>query len=93
MGDPRAPVASNAGNTWEGKFKGEYNFPFSIKLPELAESPEGGERFRLPHTFTDRASRGSIEYYLEVRISRGKLRSDDRYSGFLVFMIMNRAEI
>ncbi|KAJ7733714.1 hypothetical protein B0H14DRAFT_2408917 [Mycena olivaceomarginata] len=78
MGDPRAPGTSDAGNTWTEKLKGNYELPFSIKIPEFAESPDGEERFRLPHTFTDRASRGSIQYYLELRISRGKLRSDDR---------------
>ncbi|KAJ7791718.1 hypothetical protein B0H14DRAFT_2395391, partial [Mycena olivaceomarginata] len=68
------------------KLKGNYELPFSINIPEFAEGPDGEERFRLPHTFTDRASRGSIEYYLELRISRGKLRSDDRYAGFCVFL-------
>ncbi|KAJ7351232.1 hypothetical protein DFH08DRAFT_805966 [Mycena albidolilacea] len=78
MGDPRAPGTSDAGNTWTEKLKGNYELPFSIKIPEFAESPDGEQLFRLPHTFTDRASWGSIEYYLELRISRGKLRSDDR---------------
>ncbi|KAJ7351268.1 hypothetical protein DFH08DRAFT_957597 [Mycena albidolilacea] len=79
MEDPaRAPGTSNAGNTWTEKPKGKYELPFSIKIPDLAESSDREERFRLPHTFTDRASRGSIQYYLELRISRGKLRSDDR---------------
>ncbi|KAJ7312876.1 hypothetical protein DFH08DRAFT_1087431 [Mycena albidolilacea] len=80
MGDPRAPGTSTAGSlkTWTEKLKGNYELSFSINIPEFAESPNGEERFRLPHTFTDRASRGSIEYYLELRISRGKLRSDDR---------------
>jgi hypothetical protein len=86
----RAPGTSNTGNTWTEKLKGKYELPFSIKIPELAESSDGEERFRLPHTFTDRASRGSIQYYLELRISRGKFRSDDRYAGFCVFL--HRAE-
>ncbi|KAJ7815858.1 hypothetical protein B0H14DRAFT_3744977 [Mycena olivaceomarginata] len=56
MEDPaRAPGTSNAGNTWTDKLKGKYELPFSIKIPELAESSDGEERFRLPHTFTDRA--------------------------------------
>ncbi|KAJ7817038.1 hypothetical protein B0H14DRAFT_3742657 [Mycena olivaceomarginata] len=78
MGDSRAPGTSDAGNTWTEKLKGNYELPFSIKIPEFAESPDGEERFRLPHTFTDCASWRSIEYYLELCISRGKLRSDDR---------------
>ncbi|KAF7369180.1 hypothetical protein MVEN_00245200 [Mycena venus] len=76
MGDPRAPGTSN-GN-WEEKLRGEYDWPFSLKLPELATSPDGKERFHLPHTFAERSSRSSIEYYLELRINRGKLRTDDR---------------
>jgi hypothetical protein len=90
MGDRCAPGTSDAGNTWTEKLKGNYELPFSIKILDFAESPDGEERFRLPHTFTDRASWGSIEYYLELRISRGKLRSDDRYAGFCVFL--HRAE-
>jgi hypothetical protein len=48
MGDPRAPGTSDAGNTWTEKLKGNYELPFSIKIPEFAESPDGEERFRLP---------------------------------------------
>ncbi|KAK7050519.1 hypothetical protein R3P38DRAFT_2865652 [Favolaschia claudopus] len=78
MGDPRAPVVS--GGAWTERLKGEYEFPFSIKFPELVPDPnEGGERkFRLPHSFAERSSRSSMDYYLELRIDRGKFRSDDR---------------
>ncbi|KAK7052146.1 hypothetical protein R3P38DRAFT_3594576, partial [Favolaschia claudopus] len=78
MGDPRAPVVS--GGNWTERLKGEYEFPFSIKFPELVPDPnEGGERkFRLPHSFAERSSRSSMDYYLELRIDRGKFRSDDR---------------
>ncbi|KAF8201309.1 hypothetical protein K438DRAFT_1821775 [Mycena galopus ATCC 62051] len=75
MGDPRAPGAST--DNWEGKLKGEYDWPISITLPELATSPDGERRFHLPHTFSDRALRSCIEYYFHLRITRGKLRPDD----------------
>ncbi|KAJ7041034.1 hypothetical protein C8F04DRAFT_1081365 [Mycena alexandri] len=75
MGDPRAPSAS--GEEWQEKLHGEYSWPFSIKFPELPAGPDG-ERFHLPHTLTERFTRASIEYYLEMRINRSKFRSDDR---------------
>lgn len=84
MGDPRAPSAPGSGNVnWEDKLQGEYHWPLSIGFPTLAAEPNG-EQFRLPHTFAERFSRPSIEYYLELRINRGKFRSDDRYAFSIV---------
>ncbi|KAJ7489219.1 hypothetical protein FB451DRAFT_1390385 [Mycena latifolia] len=78
MGDPRAPSDSGDGN-WEEKLNGEYDWPLSIKLPErLPSEPDSGDDFRLPHTFAERFSRVCIEYYMELRINRGKFHSDDR---------------
>ncbi|KAK7052144.1 hypothetical protein R3P38DRAFT_2858803 [Favolaschia claudopus] len=77
MGDPRAPVAS--GGNWTQKLKGEYDFPFSIKLPEFVSDPDGGRHeFRLPHSFTEPSSKISLLYSLELSINRGKFRSHDR---------------
>ncbi|KAJ6598271.1 hypothetical protein DFH09DRAFT_55718 [Mycena vulgaris] len=77
MGDPRAP---NENVNWGEKLRGEYHWPLSMKFPErLAVAESGaGEGFRLPHSFTERFSRASIEYYLELRITRGRFRADDR---------------
>ncbi|KAJ6482483.1 hypothetical protein C8R45DRAFT_303002 [Mycena sanguinolenta] len=94
MGDPRAPGTSAGSENWEGKLKGEYNWPFSIKLSEVATSPDGEHQFHLPHTFAERSSRSSIEYYFELRINRGKLRTDDRIItsfGFFSMRYPNRS--
>lgn len=79
MGDPRAQNSTSS-DKWEEKLHGEYLWPFSIKIPELpiAADDSDGQRFRLPHSFAERFSRASTEYYLELRINRGKFRSDDR---------------
>ncbi|KAK7023113.1 hypothetical protein R3P38DRAFT_2532568, partial [Favolaschia claudopus] len=77
MGDPRAPDASD-GN-WTQKLKGEYDFPFSIKLPEFVSDPDGGRHeFRLPHSFAEPSSKLNVDYSLELSINRGKFRSHDR---------------
>ncbi|KAJ6551224.1 hypothetical protein B0H19DRAFT_1072969 [Mycena capillaripes] len=80
MGDPRA--ADTSSGNWEEKLRGEYHWPFSIEIPELPVGSEE-ERFRLPHSFADRFSRVSTEYYIVLRINRGKLRSDDSRSSRL----------
>ncbi|KAJ7916735.1 hypothetical protein B0H13DRAFT_1608981, partial [Mycena leptocephala] len=80
MGDPRAPRRTSSDDCqWEDKLRGEYDWPFSIQLPDrLPPSPDEERLFRLPHTFAERFSRSRIEYYFELRINRGKLRADDR---------------
>ncbi|KAJ7230416.1 hypothetical protein GGX14DRAFT_583168 [Mycena pura] len=77
MGDPRAPVAS--GDKWEDKLQGEYNWPFSIKIPQFTtdSSTADSEQFRLPHSYTERLSKGGIDYYVGLHIHRAKLRVDD----------------
>ncbi|KAJ7472411.1 hypothetical protein B0H11DRAFT_1729547, partial [Mycena galericulata] len=79
MGNPREQ--STTGVKWEEKLYGEYLWQFSIKIPTFPNEPgegENGEQFRLPHSFAERFSRASIKYYLELRINRGKFRTDDR---------------
>ncbi|KAK7052152.1 hypothetical protein R3P38DRAFT_1637342 [Favolaschia claudopus] len=78
MGDPSAAAVPGC-NDWTEKLKGEYTWPFSIKLPEFVADPTGETepKFRMPHTFAERSSRWSIDYYFELRIDRGKLRPDD----------------
>ncbi|KAF8201308.1 hypothetical protein K438DRAFT_1582199 [Mycena galopus ATCC 62051] len=88
MGDPRAPGAST--DNWEGKLQGEYDWPISITLPELATSPDGERRFHLPHTFTERTLRSCIEYYFDLRITRGKLRPDDNIITSFGFFSMKK---
>ncbi|KAJ7041041.1 hypothetical protein C8F04DRAFT_187597 [Mycena alexandri] len=75
MGDPRTP--SSAAKEWDGKLHGQYRWPFSINL-QKAFTAAIGEEFRLPHTFTEHFARANVEYYIELRIIRGKFRPDDK---------------
>ncbi|KAJ7244856.1 hypothetical protein C8J57DRAFT_762840 [Mycena rebaudengoi] len=69
-GDPQSREKSS-------KLKGEYTWPFSIHIPATSTSKEG-KPFELPHTFFERAASFSIQYSVELRIMRGKLRQDDK---------------
>nr|GAT55926.1 predicted protein [Mycena chlorophos] len=84
-GDPRAPRIPTPDNPvplWTEKLRGEYDFPFSIQLPEYTTHPKDSAGvYRLPHTFIDGRSRGSIHYNLGLYIHRNsKLASDDQFS-------------
>ncbi|KDR78970.1 hypothetical protein GALMADRAFT_154856 [Galerina marginata CBS 339.88] len=86
--DSSAPPINNssravgAATRFTGKLHGEYSWPFSIPLPKEVVLPSGKEKeqksFTLPQTFNERHARGSINYEMSVRISRGKLQSDYR---------------
>ncbi|KAJ7267269.1 hypothetical protein C8J57DRAFT_362650 [Mycena rebaudengoi] len=92
MGDPRSEVASS--DTWGEKLKGVYYWPFSIEIPQYTNAVDGEEeRFRLPHSFTERFLRPCTEYYLELRITRGKFRSDDRLLTAFGYFSMQRPEV
>ncbi|KAJ7244114.1 hypothetical protein C8J57DRAFT_1141905, partial [Mycena rebaudengoi] len=69
-GDPQTREKS-------GKLKGEYTWPFSIHIPATSASKEG-KPFELPHTFFEQAANFGIQYSVELRIMRGKLRQDDK---------------
>ncbi|KAJ7244096.1 hypothetical protein C8J57DRAFT_1083395 [Mycena rebaudengoi] len=69
-GDPQTREKS-------GKLEGEYTWPFSIHIPATSESKEG-KPFELPHTFFEQTANSSIQYSVELRIIRGKLRQDDK---------------
>ncbi|KAJ7451833.1 hypothetical protein B0H11DRAFT_1877092 [Mycena galericulata] len=73
-GDPRNP--GNIAKSSKVKLKGDYNWPFSIELPPTLS--KDGKTFSLPHTFSDRLASLSIQYTAELRIVRGKLRTDDK---------------
>ncbi|KAJ7252467.1 hypothetical protein C8J57DRAFT_1077472, partial [Mycena rebaudengoi] len=60
-----------------GKLKGEYSWPFSIHIPATSASKEG-KPFELPHTFFERTANFGIQYSVELRIMRGKLKQDDK---------------
>ncbi|KAJ7244111.1 hypothetical protein C8J57DRAFT_1083228 [Mycena rebaudengoi] len=60
-----------------GKLKGEYSWPFSIHIPATSAS-KAGKPFELPHIFFERTANFGIQYSVELRIMRGKLRQDDK---------------
>ncbi|KAJ6594429.1 hypothetical protein B0H19DRAFT_1095463 [Mycena capillaripes] len=72
-GDPNAPESSGKSVL---KLKGEYQWPYTISLP--ATLSKDGETYRLPHTFLDRVASFSVRYTAELRVVRGKLRTDDK---------------
>lgn len=74
-GDPNASESSNTGKSVL-KLKGEYEWPYTISLP--ATLSKDGETYRLPHTFLDRIASFSVRYTAELRVVRGKLRTDDK---------------
>ncbi|KAF8896104.1 hypothetical protein BD779DRAFT_1667956 [Infundibulicybe gibba] len=79
MGDPRNPAASG-GDKFSGKLLGDYNWNFSLKIPQetVVNRREGPRVFKLPQTFAERHTRPSIQYNISARLSRGKLRTDYR---------------
>ncbi|KAJ7680810.1 hypothetical protein DFH06DRAFT_1164245 [Mycena polygramma] len=74
-GDPNAP-AENSNGKGVLKLKGDYQWQYTIPIPTTVT--KDGETFRLPHTFLDRHGSFSVRYSAELRIVRGKLRSDDK---------------
>ncbi|KAJ7141279.1 hypothetical protein C8R44DRAFT_763116 [Mycena epipterygia] len=67
----------NTGKNSAGKLRGDYSWPFSIPLPGTVG--KDGKTYRLPHTFNqDRLASFSVQYTAELRIVRGKLRTDDK---------------
>lgn len=65
------------------KLQGDYLWPFTVSLPKEVVLPVASkntqETFRLPQTFTERHASASIQYDINLRLVRGKLRPDYRY--------------
>lgn len=82
MGDPRNPEGSSA-QKWGEKLQGDYCWPFSIELPRdvtlVAKNRPSGDVFRLPQTFLERFSKAGIQYKLEVRFTRSRLKIDNMW--------------
>ncbi|KAJ7757430.1 hypothetical protein B0H14DRAFT_2976612 [Mycena olivaceomarginata] len=74
-GDRRAPDAPGIAGKSTLKLKGDYHWPFSVPMP--ATFSKDGEAFRLPHSFSDPGT-FNVRYTAELRIVRGRLRSDDK---------------
>lgn len=75
---PRLPSPSDA--ALSAKLLGHCVLPLSIPIPRTVDAPTGAgntRSFRLPETFLERHTRVSVQYYLEINVSRGKLRADN----------------
>lgn len=80
MDTPRLPSPSQG--TTANKLFGHCVWPLSIPLPRTVAVPTGsGETrtCRLPETFLEQNTRVSVQYDLTINISRGRLRSDNRF--------------
>ncbi|KAI0658076.1 hypothetical protein C8Q70DRAFT_996338 [Cubamyces menziesii] len=77
----RTPVAgpSSSSVATPDKLIGDYEWPFSIMLPDECElkSPNGSlEKYPLPASFSERMARVHIQYQLVVTIHRSRFRVD-----------------
>ncbi|KAJ6629497.1 hypothetical protein B0H10DRAFT_1868027 [Mycena sp. CBHHK59/15] len=87
-GDPLQP--SMSGKNWNGKLKGDYNWPFSIELQTTVS--KNGQTYNLPHTFLERLARFSVQYTLELRLLRSKLRTDDKLTATFGYFSMRQPD-
>ncbi|KAJ7054151.1 hypothetical protein C8F01DRAFT_497347 [Mycena amicta] len=78
MGNPRSPSADNPPK-WKEKLRGDYEWPVEIKLPKFTTRPaDSAGMYRLPHSFSDPKTPGSVLYEIGLYVHRdGKLRPDD----------------
>ncbi|KAJ3554715.1 hypothetical protein NM688_g2961 [Phlebia brevispora] len=79
-----------------GKAKGRQSWPFSISLPgeaAVAERPKArADMYRLPPTFTERASPAYIDYKLVVTVRRGALRVNQTLTTSFFYTPLSRAD-
>jgi len=81
MDTPR--MESPSQGTTSNKLFGHCVWPLSIPLPRTVIVPTGSGEMRscrLPETFLERNTRVSVQYDLTITISRGRLRSDNRFA-------------
>ncbi|KAF9466645.1 hypothetical protein BDZ94DRAFT_187800 [Collybia nuda] len=73
---------NNNNNNGRSQLRGDRLWPYAISLPKEIVLPiaskSSPETFRLPQTFLERHARASIQYSVNLLISRGKLRLDHR---------------
>src|SRR5690606_22187449 len=80
LDSPRVPSPSEGASST--KLLGHCVWPLSIPIPRTVELPSGAgdvRSYRLPETFLERYTKVSVQYDLQIIISRGKLRSDNVY--------------
>ncbi|TFK50169.1 hypothetical protein OE88DRAFT_1661768 [Heliocybe sulcata] len=80
-----------------GPLQGQHSWPFSIAIPNdvpLAARYGGkpGETYRLPPTFSERASPAYIDYKLMVSVKRGVFRSDSTLVQTIAFLPRTRGD-
>ncbi|KAI0833421.1 hypothetical protein BC628DRAFT_1414218 [Trametes gibbosa] len=94
----RSPDAPTTSFSKRGKLKGQYNWPFSLKLPKgvsilSAITPDSrAERanYRLPPSFMDAQSNVHVQYTLIVRINRGGFKAGSKLSVPLTYIPLAR---
>ena len=79
MGDPRSPTTTSV--KFKGKLFGSYHWPFSFTFPStIIVRCSSGETttWHIPPSFSERLTRGHIQYQLFAHIRRGRLHVDSR---------------
>ncbi|KAI0696900.1 hypothetical protein BC835DRAFT_1271093 [Cytidiella melzeri] len=75
---------------------GKMSWPFTIPIPpevDVADRPKGKpEPYKLPPTFSERASPAYIDYKLTVTVKRGALRVNQILSTSIYYTPLSRAE-
>ncbi|KDR84081.1 hypothetical protein GALMADRAFT_54556 [Galerina marginata CBS 339.88] len=90
-GDPRSMIlplrdTSNSSSSrpkkFDGKFSGQYIWPFSFAFPRSIPIPgqhdQGANPSLIPQTLLERETKGSVKYELVLRITHGILRVDSK---------------
>ncbi|KAF8969354.1 hypothetical protein BDZ97DRAFT_238363 [Flammula alnicola] len=101
-GDPRAMLlsplsdASNSASLsnprpkkFDGKLSGIYSWPFSFPFPtEIKLESQAGEQraHPTPQTFSERDTKGNIQYELVLRMTHGILRSDSKLHTHVIYI-------
>ncbi|KAF8905075.1 hypothetical protein CPB84DRAFT_1845157 [Gymnopilus junonius] len=79
------PEATGSSPKYTGKLQGEYTWHFSIPLPKEVVLPLGSRNepqvFTPPATFNERHARASVAYEVSLKLTRGKLRPDQKLAG------------
>ncbi|KZT35957.1 hypothetical protein SISSUDRAFT_106897 [Sistotremastrum suecicum HHB10207 ss-3] len=72
------PATNTSGEKSKGKLKGQYSFPFRIKLPltvDVLTAPNLTETFPVPSHFVERRAEISLNYTLTANLSYGLFRN------------------
>ncbi|KAK7033382.1 hypothetical protein R3P38DRAFT_2922387 [Favolaschia claudopus] len=95
MADPR-DIAS--GSQFNGKFSGDYHWPFAISLPKEVVLPDPAGKngdvrsYHMPQSFLERTVRASVIYELCVHIARSAFRVDNNLQTMFAYVPAIRPE-